>query len=402
MMTILKNEKGYFLIVITVIGVILAIIFGYILPQLHTGQQVRGMNNLNEFRAHEAAMKGIGAVKLGVEDVDNFQELIGYTISNANVTAKTFTISGKYASLFSAGSYFQVYYSSNNDGQYEVAGASQGASETTITVNPSYRAISDNTADGLVCRSRGILWAVKQLCGATTTATNHDEYTDEDGNVQFVSGCQGIDLTGNDDGKLQIVVMVSRNGTVNETSNGNRLDDGWYFYNDGKDSEGNPISTANPWLSVDNWLGARPIGNFRYSGLAPLYYYDLDRKELINGSNYKTNTDFKYQRTGGQWYFSIGSNGTWRGQYSGTELWNVKKGLSYGEAAFLGKDNDADGSIDSVEVFIVVRSTGITVAPGTGYGSDKRDVRLVSEANSRLPNPMPQVLESGFYVATEE
>jgi len=404
----IRNQDGYFLMVVTIIGIILAIIFGAILPQLHTGQQVRAMTNLNEIRAYEAAKKGLSAVMLGVEDVDNFQELIGYAITGADSGSDKFTISGNYAYLFSQDETFKVYYSPGNDTDdievYKVLNASDVGNNTEITVNTvTGKDVQISAAGGVICRNRGILWAITQLCGATTTSTRHDEYTDVDGNVLFVSGCQGIDLSGNDDGKLQIIVMVSRNGIVNEAPNGDRNDDGWYFYNDGKDAEGNPISNGNPWLSVDNW-GATPIGNFRYDGLSPLYYYDIDMKETIDGNNYKTNTDFKYQRTGGQWYFSIGNNGTWRGQYSGTELWNIMKDFSEGDAAFQGKDNDGDGNTDNVEAFIIARSTGITVAPGLTYtsGPDKKDVRLVHEANSHLPNPMPQVLESGFYVAVEQ
>lgn len=91
----------------------------------------------------------------------------------------------------------------------------------------------------------------------------------------------------------------------------------------------------------------------------------------------------------------------------GTELWNIQKDFSEGDAAFQGKDNDGDGNIDSndnVEVFIIARARGITVAPGSTYtsGPDKTDLRLVHEANSHLPNPMPQVLEAGFSVPDEQ
>lgn len=232
MKNVFKNEGGYFLMVVTIIGIILAIIFGAILPQLHTGQQVRAMTNLNELRAYEAAKKGLIAVMLGVEDADNFQELIGYgyPVTAANAGAKTFTIAGEdYAALFPVGETFDVFNSTGNDGTYTVSDISYGSGNTVITVSEN---VTDG-ADGDIQRHKGIQWAISQLCGATTTSTNHDEYTDEDGNVQFISGCQGIDFTGNEDGKLQIVILVSRNGSINlpHTNDGNTdpKDDGLFF-----------------------------------------------------------------------------------------------------------------------------------------------------------------------------
>ena len=57
-------------------GVLLAILLGYILPQLHTGQMVSATTNLNEYRAEEAARKGINAVNLGLQDLSNFRNCL--------------------------------------------------------------------------------------------------------------------------------------------------------------------------------------------------------------------------------------------------------------------------------------------------------------------------------------
>ena len=135
--SILQNDEGYLLLIVTVIGLILAITFGYTLPQLHTGQQTRAINTLNEYRAFEAARKGINAVRLGLKFPGNFQELMG----------------------------------------------------------PS-------------TNGKGILWAIDQLCGATTTSSKHDEYPDDHGTIRFVSGCGAMDLTEKEDGSLHVAYIV--------------------------------------------------------------------------------------------------------------------------------------------------------------------------------------------------
>ena len=389
-LSILRSEEGYLLIIVTMIGLILAIIFGYILPDLHYGQMKRAMNNLNELRAYEVARKGINAVRLGMKDIDNFQELIGYTISGVNTGSKKFYINGKYAHIFTSGVTLEVYYSSGNDRPYGVNSSTNSGTSTEIIVDDS---ILSGVTSGVICRNRGILWAIDQLSG-TSTSPRYDEYVDESGNTRFVSGCQWIDLDGKEDGKLDIMIFVSRNGVINESSNGNPKDDGWYFYNSGVTGP-----DGRPWISVDNLSGTTDIFEYR-DGL--IRYYDFDKKETLNGSNYTTNTDVKYQRSGVTWYLSMGNNGAWRGKYSGTELWNYQKEFSSGTKPFQGIDNDGDGDVDNndkVEVFIIVRSTGITVAPDTGYDTDKTKVKLVNKANPNLPNPMRQVLEAGFYIS---
>ena len=57
----MAQEEGYILVVVTVMGLILAIILGYVMPQLHTSQMTRAQTDLNEYRAYEAARKGINA-----------------------------------------------------------------------------------------------------------------------------------------------------------------------------------------------------------------------------------------------------------------------------------------------------------------------------------------------------
>lgn len=416
MKNMFKNEDGYFLLVVTIIGIILAIIFGAILPQLHTGQQVRATTNLNELRAYEAAKKGLIAVMMGVEDADNFQELIGYGYSITGVTTGTpgngkFTISGDegYAALFPIGEKFEIYGATLNNGTYTVNNVSYvgGANkDTEITVD---EAVTDATVDGAIRRNKGLLWSINQLCGATAGSTNYDEYRDEDGNVQFISGCQGIDVSipelSNEKGVLQIVILVSWNGNQPSAIDGDTdpRKDGLYFYNDGVLGP-----NGSPFLSEGNDTGIT-WGNFDYTAGTGVRYFDYEGNGF---GSYATKADFKYDYNNIQantWFFSVGNNGTWRGNYNIpplTELWNIQKDFSSdGDAAFQGKDNNGDGSInnsDKVQVFIIVRSRGITAAPGTGYGADKTDLRLVNEANSHLPNPMPQVLEAGFSVPAEQ
>jgi hypothetical protein len=304
--TTLKSEEGYILIIVTLIGLVLAIIFGNTLPQLHGGQQIRAINNLNEYRAYEAARKGIDSVRLGLKNLDDFQDLIG-PASNPN--------------------------------------------------------------------NKGIAWAIKQLSGATASKSQYDEYKDEEGNPQFVSGCQGIDLGGNEKGILQVAIIVSRGMAPNRTMK-------TYFYDNGDMSQW--PSTVNPPVNTVNYF------NFDSSGL----------------------DDFKYRYDGIRtWSYSIGNAESFRKDFEGSELWSlVKEVPKAGERRpFFGKNNDGDsltdpgdGSVDPddvMDVFIIVRSTGITAAPGPNYRVNKTDLRLVNDAtNGALPNPMRQVLEAGFYL----
>jgi len=370
--SILKKEDGYLLIVVTMIGLILAFIFGYILPDLHYGQMKRAMNNLNELRAYEAARKGIDAVRLGMKDVDNFQELIGYVITNADETIEKFTIEGNYSLRFPAGSQFTVYGSTANDGTYTVISATFSDPNTEITVSD----VADGTNNGVIYnKSKGILWAIDQLCGATTSSTNHDEYKDDDGNVQFVSGCKGINLAGNEDGKLHVAVVVYNTG--------DGLIDLYSSENGGS------------WTNVPN------------RSLDTIYFYDFDGtgNDISDPSGVR---DFKYKRdSSGNWSFSIGDNGTYRA----SEMWDLEINMvnSTGNQSFLNPDNDGDGipylsdnDDFNAEVFVIVRSTGITVAPDkANYSTDKTALKLVRDENPHLPNPMRQVLETGLILVQE-
>jgi type II secretory pathway pseudopilin PulG len=386
-LSLLKDEDGYLLIVVTIIGLILAVIFGLILPQLHTGQQTRAINNLNEYRAYEAARKGSHAVRLGLKDLNNLQDLTGYTISGATPNI-TFAINGNYASLFPSGVSVQVYYSSGNDGEYTVTGATNFPTGVTteITVEQTF---SDDTGDGVLCRNRGVFWAIDRLCGATIASTNHDEYRDEDGNVQFVSGCKGIDLPDNEDGRIDVFVIVSRNGVVNTASDGDPKNDGWFFHD---------TNSGVSWVSVDRWPATMDINYYRYKD-GTVHYFDFDGTADLS-TTYLTNADVKWEGPpDGKWKLAIGHNGSYRRTYGATQLWNLEKDFITGTTPFQGRDNNADGEVkndDKVEVFVIVRSTGITAAPGTNYDADKTDLRLVREANSHLPNPMRQVLGAGF------
>lgn len=396
-LALLRDQGGYLLVVVTIIGLILGILFGVILPRLHRGQQTRAINNLSEYRAYEAARKGIHAVQLGLKDLSNFQDLTGYAISGATPD-NTFVINGNYASLFPCGASLQVYYSPGNDGEYTVTGATdfQSGATTEITVEQVF---TDNSAEGLLCRNRGVFWAINRLCGASASSTRHDEYRNEDGNVQFVSGCKGIDLDGHEDGKIDVFVIVSRNGIIHNTSDGDPGNDGWFFHN---------TNRGMSWVSVDRWPWETPdVDFFRYSE-GDVHYYDFDMLETLDGSNVKTNADLKCQRTAeGRWSLSIGNDGSFRGKDPAgtTELWTLERDFALGRTPFQGQDNDGDGVVDiddRVEVFVIVRSCGITAAPGDTYVTDKTDLKLVSQANPHLPDPMRQVLEAGFFLEYDQ
>jgi hypothetical protein len=181
------------------------------------------------------------------------------------------------------------------------------------------------------------------------------------------------------------------------------MNDGWYFFNDGEIGP-----NGSTWLSIDNWPAATPLSHFMYTD-GTVHYFDYDMKAPLTSANYNKNADLKMEfiDISGKmtWHFSIGTNGTWRGKYNATELWTIERDFSGEDRAFVGVDNDSDNAItgaDDVEVFITARASGITVAPGANYTSDKSDVLLINDANKHLPNPMPQLLEAGFYVSVEQ
>lgn len=392
----LNNEDGYLLITVAMIGVVMAILFTYILPQMHTGQQIRAITNLNEYRAQEAARKGIHAVKAGMEQVNNLQDLLGYSISGATPATKSFAMPGNYAALFGSGVSLVVVHSAGNNGTYTITGATNYNVSGVTTHIDVLESFTSGTTQGLIHRKRGILWAVEEICGSAT-APKHDEYRDYSGETRFVSNCLGINLGPIDRSGLDILVLVSRNGVLNgmTVTDGNPRNDGVYFFHSGVTAD---VPDRTPWYSADNWSGVTPVGNFEYVSGSSIYYYDFDMAGTLTGSDYESQADVKVDRSTGTWKISVGNDGSWRKTYSGTELWNLQKNFLSGDTPFEGRDNDADGANDTVEVFVIVRSKGVVASPGPNYAADKKSLVLVRDApGSHLPSPPPGVLEGGFY-----
>jgi len=393
---LLAKEDGYLLITVALIGVILAMLFTVILPQMHTAQLTRAMNNLNEYRAQEAARKGVNAVRLGLEELNNFQDVIGYVVSGATPD-HTFALNGNYAALFQSGASIQLYYSAAGNGVYTVSGATYFPSgvSTEITVKEAF---SSGVSGGVICRSRGILWAIDQLCG-TPEAPKHDEYRDQTGNTRFVSNCLGISLGGNEAGKLDVLVTRSRNGVMSNPTDGDPKNDCWYFYKSGLIGP-----DGRPWLSWDNWPTTPTKDYFEFND-ASGHYNDFDMKETLSAGNVAANADLRAVVTDGKTYLVIGHDGSWNREYGGNQIWNHVLDFRSGGSPFQGVDNDGDGDVDNddkVEVFVIVRSKGITAAPGPNYSTDKRSLVLIADApGSHLPNPMPQMLEAAFYLSGE-
>jgi len=394
----LRSEEGYLIILVSMVGVIFAYLLGSVLLQLHAGQFKKAVNNLNEYRAYEAARKGVDTVQLGLKELDNLQDLTGYALSSVTPSGVTtppiFTVQGDYTSLFPSGVSLQVYFSTGKDGTYTVSGVtavSSGTTKTEITVKET---CSNGQADGLICRMRGVFWAIDQVTGITTPP-KYDEYTDAEGRIQFVSGCS-MPLPGNEGGAFTILVLVSRNGVIHEEADGRPGNDGWYLF----DSR----SGITGWLSADRWAisGTTPLSHFRYVSGTSVHYYDFDMKAPLDGTNYTSNADLKVQRSGGRSYLSIGQNGSWRGRAGANEMWDLGKAFSSGGTPFQAKDNDGDGDVDPedvVEAFVAVRAIGATAAAGPTYEADKRSLSLVAEVEgSHLPSPLRQILEAGFYL----
>ena len=101
MKRIILNENGYLLITVTIIGIVLSIIFGNVLPKIYFGQTRRALLTLNEYRAQEAARKSIEAVKSGIININNVEDLIN-------------SIPASIESLCGLNNHF-VYY--NNEGE---------------------------------------------------------------------------------------------------------------------------------------------------------------------------------------------------------------------------------------------------------------------------------------------
>jgi len=167
-------------------------------------------------------------------------------------------------------------------------------------------------------------------------------------------------------------VITARGGSITDR----------YFYNNGEENSG-----TSRWFSVGDSPGGSPWANYDAAfatGTGTYLFCDFDLG--LNFSNYQTTADFKYNYSGapGKWSFAIGNNGSWRGSFSGTELWNLEEDSPFANPPF---------PPDDVEVFIIVRSAGITVAPGP---------QLINDATGgALPNPRRQILEAGFYLVDD-
>jgi hypothetical protein len=158
------------------------------------------------------------------------------------------------------------------------------------------------------------------------------------------------------------------------------------------------------WISVENKARARSTKQGQTSGQWTQWHpganstatAGIDEIRLVTDSG--SNETVKYFDTivfNGGWTFSIGNNGTWRDTYGTKQLWNSIINIPYGEQPFFNID-------DLVEFFIIVRSGGITVAPGPNYTTDNTSLSLINDANPHLPNPMRQILEAGFYLVDDE
>jgi len=385
--SVLREDGGYILIIVTLMGLVLAILLGTILPRLHTAQLTRATSNLNEMRANEAARMGINAVRLGCKDLENFQELIGYHITGVSNGINSFAIAGNYAYRFESGTSLQIYFSQGNDGTYTVSGSTNNITETDISVDEAIPVVTSTV--GVLCRNNGIIWAIDQVIGGVSEPLTLDEYRDDDGDIQFVSGCSNIDLGDNEIGALHMAIFVSRGGDIDR-------DDSLYFYNDGMLNN----SGISPWITENTAPAGLVWANFDLGAIGNARYIDFDL------SGQQGNADFKYWYEAENIYASLGNNGSWRGQDTGgNELWTAEGSFSSGGTPFQGKDNDGDGDIDDadkVEVFIIVRSTGITAAPGASYATDKTSLRLVNDAYSHLPNPMRKMLQMMIGLSEED
>ena len=341
---LLNNEKGYMIFLAAVLCLVTAIIFGKILPQLHMGQQVSAITNLNEYRAYSAAKKGVNVVKLGVD----------------------YTASGDFQDL-----------------------------------------IDDDAAPN------GVIKAIEDVFEDGSGNPQHTDYTywDEDLSdkvTQFVSSCLNIDENEagllHEKGTLDIAIIVRRGRGIHidwpgDGQNGGVSEDDEIYLSDGE----NWYSSINP--PPGGWT------KFVYLDADDVWFFDFDLDLDPGGSDAEEKADFvfKYDNTIDTWYFSIGNNGSFRGKDGLNQLWNFEVNIADAEEPYWGDNNNgnlgdectvAGIEVDCIEVFIVIRSTGITVAPGPSYdsGPDPTDLMLVNNANPHLPNPMRQVIEAGFYL----
>ncbi len=349
---LLKNEKGFMMFLAVVLCLVTATMFAIILPQLHMGQQIAAITNLNEYRAYSAAKKGVDTVKLGVK----------YTTG--------------------AGDSFQ-------------------------------NLIDTSTSDVI---DYGIIDAIYDVLGDPTSPSDsakHNEYWGQDPAETiplFVSNCLHINesiagVLEHEKGKLDIAILVKRGD-----SNDDIVDRG--------DGPGDPDPFNDPkndeiyfwdgteWISYDHptftdW------DKFAYRDSNNVWYCDFDLDISPGGGDADVKADFAFKYIGEKWSVTIGNNGSFRDKDGTTQLWDFELTISDANEPYQGMNNDGISSADCpgddcIEVFIIVRSTGITVTPEDTYDSagsqNLVDLQLVNNANSHLPNPMRQVIEAGFYL----
>ncbi|GAF70549.1 unnamed protein product, partial [marine sediment metagenome] len=169
------------------------------------------------------------------------------------------------------------------------------------------------------------------------------------------------------------------------------------------------------WISHDH-ATFTDWDKFAYRDSDDVWYCDFDLDISTGGSDADVKADFAFKYNANTWFVTIGNNGSFRDKDGTTQLWDFEEDSAVIADCYPEQDNDYDNSgtphnpgigdcpddpDDCIEVFIIVRSTGITVAPGSDYPGDPSSLdylSLVNDANPHLPNPMRQVIESGFYL----
>ena len=221
------------------------------------------------------------------------------------------------------------------------------------------------------------------------------------------------------------IVIVSGDGTFNEAVNG--------FFENGKiinsdcvlgfissGTGSDVIKTLGHTKDFAEQIEILKTGIVKKIDVGNAKYIDFDG----NGSvSYDTEADVKYDYTGGDWKISIGNDGTYRKKDGATELWNFQ--FDYSSIAdkcnpgttrwpyYLQDNNGSEGSPpnstgcceddgDCYEIFVVVRAQGITAAVKNDYDpvSKNKSIELIKAATG-LPNPIPQRIETGFFLIEE-
>ncbi len=253
---------------------------------------------------------------------------------------------------------------------------------------------------------------LKKIFG-TSASPIHTEYTywDEDSGSavpHFISSCLNIDEVEagllHEKGELNIAILVRR-GVGKKIFHPPQ---GFSPADDGKDDE-IYFWDGSQWVSYDKDPNNVWDKFAYYDNPNKIFYCDFDL-DLTGGiSDAEEKADFAFECDVSDWSVTIGNNGSFR-------LWGFEKNSNDIGECYPGQDNNFDNSgiphgvgvgdcpddsVDCIEVFIIVRSTGISVAPGPDYPgvpSSQDYLWLVNKANSHLPNPMRQVVEAGFYL----